>query len=84
MQKTFNASPAAGASNAKAQNVSTTMEPLAPLKLLQAGVPAREVVWFRNLRPDRRFAALVTTRGRLLLDQVRAAQGTMAASGQAA
>jgi hypothetical protein len=83
MQKTFTPSHAAGASRATAQNVSTKMEPLAPLNLLQAGVPAREVVWFRNLRPDRRFAALVTTRGKLLLETVRAAQGTMAA-GQAA
>lgn len=83
MQKTFTPSHAAGASSAQAQNVSTLIAPLAPLNLLQAGVPPREVVWFRNLRPERRFAAFRTTRGKLLLETVRAAQGTMA-TGQAA
>jgi hypothetical protein len=51
--------------------VSNTKAPLAPLNLLLAGVPAREVVWFRRLKPDRQMAALRTTRGSLLLEKVR-------------
>lgn len=52
-------------------SVSPQPAPLAPLNLLRAGVPAREVVWFRRLRPDRQMAALSTTRGKLLLEKVR-------------
>jgi hypothetical protein len=63
MQKSFNANLAKSVSNPQA--------PLAPLNLLRAGVPAREVVWFRRLRPDRQMAALTTTRGKLLLEKVR-------------
>ena len=63
MQKSFQASSAASVSHQQA--------PLAPLNLLRAGVPAREVIWFRRLRPDRQMAALSTTRGKLLLEKVR-------------
>lgn len=63
MQKSFQA--------ASASSVSPQPAPLAPLNLLRAGVPAREVVWFSRLRPDRQMAALRTTRGSLLLDKVR-------------
>ncbi len=85
MQKTtFTSSRATGATSAQHKNVSTLIAPLAPLNLLKAGVPAREVIWFRNLRTERRFAAFLTTRGRLLLETVRAAQGSMATTGQAA
>jgi hypothetical protein len=63
MQKSFKANPAKSVSNPQA--------PLAPLNLLRAGVPARDVVWFRRLRPDRQMAALTTTRGKLLLEKVR-------------
>lgn len=45
--------------------------PLAPVNLLHAGVPAREVAWFEQLRPDKQFRALRTVRGQLLLEQVR-------------
>lgn len=74
MQKSFHATSAA--------SVSPQQAPLAPLNLLRAGVPAREVVWFRRLRPDRQMAALRTTRGTLLLEKVRefaASQGMGAA-----
>ena len=74
MQKSFQAT--------WASSVSPQQAPLAPLNLLRAGVPAREVVWFRRLRPDRQMAALRTTRGSLLLEKVRefaAAQGMGAA-----
>lgn len=63
------------------------LAPLAPLNLLQAGVPPREVVWFRRLKPARQFLALRNTRGRLLLEQVRshlAAAGVPASAGLAA
>lgn len=63
MQKSFNAIQAA--------SVSPQQAPLAPLNLLRAGVPAREVVWFHRLRPDRQMAALSTMRGELLLEKVR-------------
>lgn len=66
--------------------VSTTQAPLAPLKLLQAGVPPREVVWWRRLKPDKQMSALTTTRGKLLLEQVRnfAANQAVPAMGQSA
>lgn len=63
MQKSFNAAPA--------KSVSTQQAPLAPLNLLRAGVPAREVLWFRGLSPGRQMASLSTTRGKLLLEKVR-------------
>lgn len=63
MQKSFNATHATSISNSQA--------PLAPVNLLRAGVPQREVVWFHLLRPDRQMAALTTTRGKLLLETVR-------------
>jgi hypothetical protein len=63
MQKSFRAASAA--------SVSPQQAPLAPLNLLRAGVPVREVIWFRRLRPDRQMAVLDTTRGKLLLDKVR-------------
>jgi hypothetical protein len=68
------------------QIVSTTQAPLAPLKLLQAGVPPREVVWWRRLKPDKQMSALTTTRGKLLLEQVRsfAANQAAPAMGQSA
>lgn len=74
MQMSFNATQAA--------SVSPQQAPLAPLNLLRAGVPPREVVWFCRLRPDRQMAALSTTRGKLLLEKVRefaASQGIGAA-----
>jgi hypothetical protein len=52
-------------------NYFNTLAPLAPVNLLRAGVPPSEVVWFRELEPDKQMAALSTTRGQLLLDQVR-------------
>lgn len=58
----------------QARIVSNTQAPLAPLKLLQAGVPPREVVWWRRLKPDRQMRELTTTRGKLLLEQVRNSQ----------
>lgn len=86
MLKVTNSSSSAGASHAPNQATKTlsTLAPLAPLNLLQAGVPAREVIWFRHLRPDRAMAALRTTRGLLLLETVRAAQGNRAFAGMAA
>lgn len=60
--------------------VSNTQAPLAPLKLLQAGVPPREVVWWRRLKPDRQMRELTTTRGKLLLEQVRNFAATQAAA----
>jgi len=86
MQKSFKpaqVSTATGTSSQKLANASNSA-PLAPLNLLQAGVPASEVVWFRRPRPDRQFIALRTTRGQLLLEQVRshiAAAGGMALAG---
>jgi hypothetical protein len=69
------------------RTVSPSQAPLAPLNLLRAGVPAREVVWFRRLKPDEQMAALATTRGGLLLEKVRsfaANQGGPPLTGQAA
>lgn len=86
MLKSFHPSQASTAPRMSGQMLAnaSTPAPLAPLNLLQAGVPAREVVWFRRLRPDRQFLALRTTRGRLLLERVRehvAAAGGMAMAG---
>lgn len=72
MQNSFNATPA--------KSVSPQPAPLAPLNLLRAGVPAREVVWFRRLRPASQMAALSTTRGNLLLEKVREFVADQAAS----
>ena len=58
--------------------VSNKQAPLAPLQLLQAGVPPREVVWWRRLKPDRQMRALTTTRGKLLLEKVRDFAATQA------
>lgn len=70
-----------------ARTVSPSHAPLAPLNLLRAGVPVREVIWFRRLKPDKQMAALATARGALLLDKVRsfaANQGGPPITGQAA
>ena len=53
----------------------STQGPLSTLNLLRAGVPAREVIWFRGLKPGRQMAALGSWRGQLLLGCVRQAIG---------
>lgn len=61
----------------------STPAPLAPLNLLRAGVPAREVIWFRRLTPKRQMEEIrSTTRGKLLLEKVRefASQATTASA----
>lgn len=55
----------------KSSQTVSTQAPFSPVNLLQAGVPAREVIWFRHLTPNRQMAALNTTRGKLLLETVR-------------
>jgi len=84
MLKMFNASMSSGAAGSPRTNASTTTAPLSPLNLLKAGVPAGEVIWFRRLKPDRQLAALQTTRGSLLLETVRAANGSAMATSLAA
>lgn len=50
----------------------STQAPLAPLNLLRAGVPAREVIWFHRLPMKRQMQEISsTTRGKLLLEKVR-------------
>lgn len=62
----------------KATNVTPCESPLSTLNLLLAGVPVKEVIWFRRLQPDRKMAALGTWRGQLLLERVRNASATTA------
>lgn len=86
MQQSFNSAQVSTATGTIGQTLTNASNsaPLAPLNLLQAGVPPSEVVWFRRLRPDRQFTALRTTRGQLLLEQVRshfAAAGGTALAG---
>jgi hypothetical protein len=83
MLKATQSLSAAGASNAQATNSLSNLAPLAPLNLLRAGVPAREVVWFLHLGPAERMASLQTTRGSLLLETVRAAKGSVGLAGLA-
>ncbi len=63
--------PQTSSASNKAPLVSNTQGPLSTLNLLIAGVPVKEVIWFRRLEPDKKMAALRTWRGQLLLDRVR-------------
>jgi hypothetical protein len=56
--------------------------PLSPLNLLLAGVPARDVVWFKRLGPGDQMRALSSSeRGGVILNKVREYQ--MRSSGAA-
>ncbi|MDP3351989.1 MULTISPECIES: hypothetical protein [unclassified Hydrogenophaga] len=46
-------------------------EPFAASVLVQAGVPAKDVVWFNRLTPAAKMQALVTERGNAVREAVR-------------
>jgi hypothetical protein len=46
-------------------------EPFSPFNLLAAGVPESEINWFVGLTPAGQCSVLTTTRGGLLLEQLR-------------
>lgn len=50
----------------------TMRGPLSPLNMLIAGVPARDVVWFKRLSPGQQMRSLSTSeRGASILSKVR-------------
>ena len=50
----------------------TTRGPLSPLNMLIAGVPARDVVWFKRLSPGEQMRSLSSSeRGANILSKVR-------------
>lgn len=54
------------------QITSTPRSPFSPINLLLAGVPAREVVWFRRLGPGEQMRQLdASERGRAILTTLR-------------
>lgn len=55
-----------------ATSANTTAGPLSPINMLIAGVPARDVVWFRHLKPAEQMRQLSSERGRSILQKVRA------------
>jgi hypothetical protein len=72
--------PQTSSASIKAPIVSNNQGPLSTLNLLIAGVPVKEVIWFRRLEPDRKMVALRTWRGQLLLERVRDASATTCSS----
>ena len=72
MPSTTKANCQADTARGQVQIVSNTKGPLSTLNLLLAGVPVKEVIWFRRLEPEKKMAALSSWRGQLLLERVRA------------